>query len=73
MAVYRSDQAQLTFAAEAAQGGDPEMMEGTLAFSPTATLSGAHAAGSRTLTLAAEFSAAQTSAGVAVINSFPTA
>ena len=32
MAVYRSDQAQLTFAAEAAQGGDREMMEGTLAF-----------------------------------------
>ncbi len=30
MAVYRSDQAQLTFAAEAAQGGDPEMMEGTV-------------------------------------------
>ena len=30
MAVYRSDQAQLTFATEAAQGGDPEMIEGTL-------------------------------------------
>ena len=29
MAVYRSDQAQLTFVTEAAQGGDPEMMEGT--------------------------------------------
>jgi len=28
MGVYRSDQAQLTFAAEAAQGADPEMMEG---------------------------------------------
>ena len=27
MPVYRGDQAQLTFAAEAAQGGDPEMME----------------------------------------------
>ena len=27
MGVYRSDQAQLTFAAEAAQGGDPEMIE----------------------------------------------
>ena len=30
MAVYRSDQAQLTFGVEAAQGGDPELMEGTL-------------------------------------------
>ena len=30
MGVYRSDQAQLTFAAEAAQGADPEMIEGTL-------------------------------------------
>ena len=30
MAVYRSDQAQLTFATEAAQGSDPEMIEGTL-------------------------------------------
>ena len=28
MAVYRSDQAQLTFAAEAAQGADAEMNEG---------------------------------------------
>jgi len=26
MAVFRSDQAQLTFAVEAAPGGDPEMM-----------------------------------------------
>ena len=30
MAVYRPDQAQLTFATEAAQGADPEMAEGTL-------------------------------------------
>ena len=29
MAVYRSDQAQLTIAAEAAAGGDPEMNSGT--------------------------------------------
>ena len=44
MGVYRSDQAQLTFAAEAAQGGDPEMIEGTLVGSGgTATVN--HAAG----------------------------
>ena len=48
MAVYRGDQAQLTFAAEAAQGGDPEMMEGTLG-SATAILKAATAAGSRTI------------------------
>ena len=30
MAVYRSDQAQFTFGVEAAQGADPEMIEGTL-------------------------------------------
>ena len=29
MAVYRSDQAQLTIGVEAAQGGDPEMNSGT--------------------------------------------
>ena len=29
MAILRSDQSQLTFAAEAAQGGDPEMNSGT--------------------------------------------
>ena len=28
MGVYRSDQAHLTFAAEAAQGADSEMIEG---------------------------------------------
>ena len=44
MGVYRSDQAQLTFAAEAAQGGDPEMIEGSLVGSGgTATVD--HAAG----------------------------
>ena len=48
MAVYRSDQAQLTFAAEAAQGADPEMMEGT-ASGGTALLKGAHTAGSRSI------------------------
>lgn len=53
MAVYRSDQAQLTFAAEAAQGGDPEMMVGDPVSSSqaSASLNGAHAAGSRTLAI----------------------
>jgi len=37
MGVYRSDQAQFTFAAEAAQGGDPEMIEGNLVSSSGAT------------------------------------
>ena len=46
MAVYRSDQAQLTFAAEAAQGGDPELMQGASGSSST-TLSAAAAAGAR--------------------------
>ena len=60
MAIYRSDQAQLTFAAETAQGGDPEMMEGTLARTPTATLGAAAAVGSRTITLNAEFNVLNT-------------
>jgi len=54
MGVYRSDQAQLTFAAEAAQGGDPEMIEGTLVGSGgTATVDHATglAAGSRAVTI----------------------
>ena len=67
MAVFRSDQAQLTFAAESAQGADREMMEGTLAFSPAGVLSGAHVAGSRTLTLTAEFTAATVAANTAVL------
>jgi len=50
MAVYRSDQAQLTFAVEAAQGGDPEMMEGT-ASGGTALLNAAFEAGSRSVTI----------------------
>ena len=46
MAVYRSDQAQLTFGVEAAQGGDPELIEGTLTGSgATAALTADHAAG----------------------------
>ena len=67
MAVYRSDQAQFTFGVEAAQGGDPELVEGTLARSPTPTLSAAVNAGSRTITLSAEFTALNTAAGAAVL------
>jgi hypothetical protein len=48
MAIYRSDQAQLTFAAEAAQGADPELMQGTASGS-TALLKGAHSAGARSI------------------------
>ena len=51
MAVYRSDQAQLTFATEAAQGGDPEMMEGTAGTGST-TINAAFDAGSRSITVA---------------------
>jgi len=53
MGVYRSDQAQLTFAAEAAQGGDPEMMEGNPVSSSqaTAALDTDHNAGSRTISV----------------------
>ena len=53
MAIYRSDQAQLTFAAEAAQGGDPEMAEGSVVSSSPATAvlnqSGGLPAGSRSV------------------------
>ena len=54
MAIYRSDQAQLTFAFEAAQGGDLEMMEGELETSSAGatTLAGARSAGSRSITVA---------------------
>ena len=48
MAIYRSDQAQLTFAAETAQGADPELMQGT-ASGGTALLKGAHSAGARSI------------------------
>ena len=51
MAVYRSDQAQLTFAAEAAQGADMEMMEGADGSSST-TLNATFAAGDRSITVA---------------------
>ena len=48
MAIYRSDQAQLTFAAEPAQGADPELMQGTASGS-TALLKGAHSRGARSI------------------------
>ena len=53
MGVYRSDQAQLTFAAEAAQGADSEMIEGNPVSSSqaTAALVGDHNAGSRKLSV----------------------
>jgi len=51
MGVYRSDQAQLTFAAEAAQGGDPELMQGASGSSSN-TLCAAAAAGARSITVA---------------------
>ena len=50
MAIYRSDQAQLTFAAESAQGADPEQMKGT-ATGFKGQLSVAHEAGSRRITV----------------------
>ena len=52
MAVYRSDQAQLTFAAESAQGADAELMEGTVTGTrATATLESDCNAGARTITI----------------------
>jgi len=55
MGVYRSDQAQLTFASEAAQGGDPEMIEGNLVSSSGAVAalnnSSGFPAGSRKITV----------------------
>ena len=50
MAVYRSDQAQLTFATEAAQGGDPELIEGTVS-GVSAALTADHSAGVRSITV----------------------
>jgi len=55
MAVFRSDQAQLTFAVEAAPGGDPEMMEGTPGSGSTTT-SANFEAGSRSITVASNSS-----------------
>ena len=48
MAIYRSDQAQLTFAAEAAPGGSPERAEWANLGTAT-TLDGATVAGARTI------------------------
>ena len=52
MAIYRSDQTQLTFGVEAAQGGAPEMAEGTLVSSGAdADLQADVSAGSRTIAI----------------------
>jgi len=68
MAIYRSDQAQLTFAVEAAPGGYPELASGTLTpSSGTSCLinySGGQPAGSRSLTVDA------LSAGVLAVGDF---
>jgi len=66
MAIYRSDQAQLTFAAETAQGGDLEMMEGTETRTPTPTLGSDAAVGSRTITLNSEFTRMHTASDAGV-------
>tara|TARA_R100001082_G_scaffold108674_1_gene84302 strand:+ start:539 stop:2434 length:1896 start_codon:yes stop_codon:yes gene_type:complete len=67
MAIYRSDQAQLTFGVEAAPGGDPEMAEGTQIAGPSPTLGSAATVGDRTITLSAEFTALKSSAGTAIL------
>jgi len=52
MAIYRNDQIVFTFGTEAAQGGDPEMAEGTLVGSGgTGALTADTAAGSRTISI----------------------
>ena len=65
MAVYRSDQAQLTFAAEAAPGGSPERLE--FAGSGSIQLQTAASAGDRTLNLSANTSNVGTGAAGAFI------
>ena len=54
MAIYRSDQAQLTFAGEATQGADPEFMQGEAETSSagSTTLSASVTTGDRTITVA---------------------
>ena len=52
MAVYRSDQAQITFAAEAAQGGDMERLAGASHASSNSTLSVDASAGDSSITVA---------------------
>ena len=50
MAIYRSDQAQFTFAVEAAPGGYPELASAVTPSSGThASLDAAHVAGSRSV------------------------
>ena len=65
MAIYRSDQAQFTFAVEAGQGGGPPEAANGTALGTSHTLSGVHLPGTRLLTLnasaAATFVASNTS------------
>ena len=60
MAVYRSDQAQLTFAAEAAPGGSPERLE--IAGAGSLELAVAASAGDRTVTLSGSTNVVDTGA-----------
>jgi len=53
MAIYRSDQALVTFGAEAAHGGYQELIREAGVANNTGELEGAHAAGSRSLLLTA--------------------
>ena len=52
MAVYRSDQAQLTFITEAVQGGYPELASSVTNGTGNSTLSSAHSAGANSITVA---------------------
>ena len=53
MAIYRSDQTQLTFGVEAAQGGMPELASAVTDGTGTAVInnSAGYAAGTRTITV----------------------
>jgi hypothetical protein len=53
MAIYRSDQALVTFGAEAAHGGYQELIKEAGSSNNTGELEGAHAAGSRSLLMTA--------------------
>ena len=52
MAVYRSDQAQLTFSTEAVQGGYPELASSVTNGTGNSTLSSAHSAGANSIAVA---------------------
>ena len=52
MAIYRSEQAVVSFGAEAALGGYPEGATSVTTGGGTATLNGSHVAGSRIITVA---------------------